>query len=50
MKLIDYENFIRDLVKSEVYFEDIEDTWKFWGEAEYITVQDFNKMINSNAF
>lgn len=46
MRLTDYENFIRDLVKSEVYFEDIEDTWKYCGDPDYLTPEDFNKVIN----
>ena len=50
MRLTDYENFIRDLVKTQVYFDDIEDTWKYWGSPEYLSPEDFNKIISSHEF
>lgn len=37
MRLTDYENFIRDLVKTDVYFDDLDDTWKYWGAPEYLS-------------
>lgn len=37
MRLSDYENFIRELVKTPMYFDDIEDTWKYWGEPDYLS-------------
>lgn len=50
MRLTDYENFVKDIIKSEVYFDDIEDTWKFWGSPDYITIDEFNKMFNASSF
>lgn len=49
MKLSEYQNFIRDMIKTEVYFDDIEDTWKYWGEPEYLTPQDFKKILNDQS-
>ena len=31
MRLTDFENFIKELCKVDIYFEDIEECWKFWG-------------------
>lgn len=49
MRLSDYENFIRELVKTPMYFDDIEDTWKYWGEPDYLSQQDFNKIMNATS-
>jgi hypothetical protein len=37
MRLTEYEDFIRGLIKTEIYFDDIEDTWKYMEEPEYLT-------------
>ena len=31
MKLTDFENFLKDICNVDIYFEDIEECWKYWG-------------------
>ena len=48
MRLTDYENFVKDTLEVEIYFDDIEETWKCVGEPDYLTQDDFNNMIKIN--
>lgn len=47
MNLTDYENFIKSSLEVEVYFDDIEDTWKHLGEPNYLTLDDFEGLMKN---
>lgn len=47
MRLNDFEDVIRKLTGVDVYFEDLETIWNFWGEPEYLTEEDFDNVLKT---
>jgi hypothetical protein len=47
MRVTDFEDVFRELIDVEVYGDDIEEAWSFWGE-QYLTLQDFDRMLETN--
>ena len=45
MKLTDYENFVKSTLKVDIYFDDIEDTWKSFGDVDYLEPKDLEEIL-----
>jgi hypothetical protein len=50
MRLSDFEEVIRRLVEVDLYFEDLETIWQYWGEQEYFTEEDFDKLLQTKEY
>lgn len=50
MRLSDFEEVINKLTEVEVYSEDLESIWNYWGEQEYFTEEDFDNLLQTKEY
>ncbi len=45
MRLSDFEVIVKDVLNIEIYTEDIDNTWNFWGDPKYLAFKDFDSLL-----
>jgi hypothetical protein len=46
MKLSKFEIVVKEILDDEIFFEDIEGAWTFWGYPKFITSKGLQKILD----